>query len=251
MAFPKAVSIVGYKDAGKTLVVEAVVRGLVERGYRVGTLKHSAEDESLDKPGSDTWRHAEAGAHSSAIISTTRTAIFHKHAMTIQKAVDALGSIDYLVIEGFKSLDLAPRIAVPRASTEIESLKTGLEIAIVDTGNIMVDNYNIPVFKLSDADFLTDTVEKMAFPLLSGLNCKTCGYSSCRELGMAILRGESTYEKCVKYHSNIILKVDGTIIPMNSFVQLTFKNVIKGLVKSLKDAGESKRIEIEIEDDKI
>lgn len=44
MMFARAVSVIGYKNSGKTRVVEALVRELTDRGHRVGTLKHTAED---------------------------------------------------------------------------------------------------------------------------------------------------------------------------------------------------------------
>jgi molybdopterin-guanine dinucleotide biosynthesis protein MobB len=50
MVAPRAVSVIGFKDAGKTRVVEVLVAELTRRGHRVGTLKHTAEDVSLDKP---------------------------------------------------------------------------------------------------------------------------------------------------------------------------------------------------------
>ncbi len=249
MAPPKAISIVGYKDAGKTRVVEGIVRELVERGYKVGTLKHSAEDDFLDKSGTDTWRHAEAGAQSTAILSASRTAIFYKRAFTIQKAIDALGELDFVIIEGFKSLNLTPKIIVPRTISEIAGLQDGLEIAIVDTNDKVKDYNDIPVYRLSNINLITDLVEKRAYPLLAGLNCKTCGYPTCRDLGLAILKREASYGKCIKYPSKTSLVINGSIIPMNEFVEATFKNVIKGLVKSLKGVDEPKVIEIKIEDD--
>jgi recombinational DNA repair ATPase RecF len=97
MVAPRAVAVVGFKAAGKTRVVEALVSELTRRGYRVGTLKHTADDQPLDKAGTDTWRHAEAGAVSSAILSDKRTAIFLKHAMNLHRTADALGEIDEFV----------------------------------------------------------------------------------------------------------------------------------------------------------
>jgi len=101
MGAPRVVAVVGFKAAGKTRVVEALVAELTRRGHRVGTLKHTAEDMSLDKEGTDTYRHAEAGAVSSAILSNNRTAIFLKCAMNMQRAADALGDVDFIVMEGF------------------------------------------------------------------------------------------------------------------------------------------------------
>jgi molybdopterin-guanine dinucleotide biosynthesis protein B len=172
MGAPKAVAVVGFKAAGKTRVVEALVAELTRRGHRVGTLKHTAEDIPLDKEGTDTYRHAEAGAVSSAILSDNRTAIFLRRAVNLQRAADALGDIDFIVLEGFKTLDIAPRVIVPRSPEEIEKLIIGLEIASIDVDGKVPEAGDLPVVTLSDVDKLADIVEVRAYPLLAGLNCK-------------------------------------------------------------------------------
>ncbi|MCK4583557.1 molybdopterin-guanine dinucleotide biosynthesis protein MobB, partial [Candidatus Bathyarchaeota archaeon] len=47
MTPPKTVAVVGFKDSGKTRAVETLVAELTRRGYRVGTLKHTAENIAL------------------------------------------------------------------------------------------------------------------------------------------------------------------------------------------------------------
>jgi molybdopterin-guanine dinucleotide biosynthesis protein MobB len=60
---PRFVTVVGLKKSGKTTVAEGLISELSSRGYRVGsvkTMRHSAL--TLDAAGTDTRRHAEAGA---------------------------------------------------------------------------------------------------------------------------------------------------------------------------------------------
>ena len=60
---PHIVTVAGLKKSGKTRVAEALIAGLSARGYRVGsvkTMEHAAL--SLDPEGTDTRRHADAGA---------------------------------------------------------------------------------------------------------------------------------------------------------------------------------------------
>ena len=247
MGAPRAVVVVGFKAAGKTRVVEAIVSELTRRGYQVGTLKHTADDQPLDKAGTDTWRHAEAGAVSSAIISDKRTAIFLRRAMNLQRAADALGEVDFIVMEGFKTLDIAPRVIVLRSSDEVEKLKTGLEIAAVEIDGKECKIVGIPTLPLSDSIALTDIVEKHAYPLLAGLNCKACGYPTCREMGKAILQGKCEAEKCVKYCGEVMLRVDGSTIPLNKFTGSTLANIVLGYLKTLKGSEAPRRVELEFE----
>lgn len=247
MGAPRAVAVVGFKAAGKTRVVEAIVTELTRRGYRAGTLKHTADDQSLDKEGTDTWRHAEAGAVSSAILSDSRTAIFLKRAMNLQRAADTLGEVDFIVMEGFKALDIAPRIMVLRTQEEAATLTTGLEIAAVDVEGRTFDTGALPLIKLSNVVALADIVEKRAYPLLAGLNCKACGSPTCRELGKAILAGDGNAQSCVKYRHEVLLRVDGSVIPLNKFTGAALANVVLGFMKTLKGSEAPHRVEIEFE----
>ena len=247
MVAPRAVAVVGFKAAGKTRVVEALVSELTRRGYRVGTLKHTADDQPLDKAGTDTWRHAEAGAVSSAILSDKRTAIFLKHAMSLQRTADALGEVDFIVMEGFKSLDTAPRIMVLRGPDEVAKLTTGLEIATVEIYGNACKVAGVPTIPLSDPVALADIVEKNAYPMLASLNCKVCGYPTCREMGKAILQGQCDAKKCVKYSGEVMLRVDGSTIPLNKFTGSALANVILGFLKTLKGSETPRHVELDFE----
>jgi molybdopterin-guanine dinucleotide biosynthesis protein B len=247
MVAPRAVAVVGFKAAGKTRVVEALVSELTRRGYRVGTLKHTADDQPLDTAGTDTWRHAEAGAVSSAILSDKRTAIFLKRAMNLQRTADALGDVDFIVMEGFKTLDITPRIIVLRRPDEVVKLTTGLEIAAVDINGKTCINAGIPTLPLSDSFALADLVEKNAYPMLASLNCKACGYPTCREMGKAILQGQCDAEKCVKYSGKVMLRVNGSTIPLNKFTASALANVIVGFLKTLKGSETPHHVELNFE----
>ncbi|HIH88196.1 TPA: molybdopterin-guanine dinucleotide biosynthesis protein B [Candidatus Bathyarchaeota archaeon] len=247
MGAPRVVAVVGFKAAGKTRVVEALVAELTRRGHRVGTLKHTAEDMPLDKEGTDTYRHAEAGAVSSAILSDNRTAIFLRRAMNLQRAADALGEVDFIVLEGFKTIDVAPRIIVPRGAEEVSKLRIGVEIASVDVDGKVPEAGDLPVVPVGDPGGLADIVEARAYPLLAGLNCKACGFKTCGEMGVAILAGETEAAKCVKYGGKVVLRVDGSVVALNKFTGSALANVILGFLKTLKGSESPHRVELEFE----
>lgn len=73
------VTIAGLKRSGKTTVVEAIVSELHLRGYRVGTVKTMRDHaDSLDAQGTDTRRHAEAGASVVVAIHAEGTSRFER-----------------------------------------------------------------------------------------------------------------------------------------------------------------------------
>jgi molybdopterin-guanine dinucleotide biosynthesis protein B len=243
----KAVAVVGYKDSGKTRVVEALVKELTSRGHQVGTLKHTAEDTPLDTPGKDTHRHREAGSKASAIIHETGAALFVDGYMTVNEAIAKLGTLDYVVIEGFKTLTTVARVIVPKEPGHVEELSNGLEIAVADLIGGGLPEAGTPIIPLDRIDELADAVERRAYPILAGLNCHGCGYEDCHELGKAILREEAEAENCVAYTSEFGLKVNDVDIPLGPFVQDVTRNVLLGLVKSYKGVSDPRKIEIRFE----
>jgi len=245
MALTRMVSVVGYKDSGKTRVVEALVAELAGRGHRVGTVKHTAESVLLDTPGKDTWRHREAGSVATAILHGKGSAHFIDGFMTVAEAASKLGDLDFVVTEGFKTLETVAKIIVPREAGEVEGLSNGLEIAIaVLDGREIEDASGAPSVGLDEIEVLADIVEERAFPILSGLDCKGCGFSSCLEFGRAILGGEAEIEGCVGYAPGFRLRVDGVEVPLGPFVQDVTRSVVLGLVSSFKGVGRPGRVEL-------
>jgi molybdopterin-guanine dinucleotide biosynthesis protein B len=78
---PYIVSVQGLKNSGKTTVAEALIAGLLARGYRTGSVKlagHARLD--LDARGSDSFRHAAAGAEFVLARSETETFLVRRGA---------------------------------------------------------------------------------------------------------------------------------------------------------------------------
>ena len=252
MTPPKTVAVVGFKDSGKTRVVEALVGELTRRGYRVGTLKHTAENIEFDTPGKDTARHREAGAVATAILRQDAAAFFIDGHVPISDAARALGDLDILIIEGFKTVDTHARILVPREDDDIPKLRNGLEIAVVKIhGSMFMGDTDLPVVNLANAEALADIVEEKAYPMLPGVNCHGCGYEDCRSLGEAILKGEADAKQCVRNSVEFTLRVNDEPVPLGGFVQRAFKGMLLGFLRSLKGVGSPRRVEIifEVEDD--
>jgi molybdopterin synthase catalytic subunit len=106
----RVISVVGYKKTGKTTLVEQLVAALKPYGS-VGTVKH-LHDQSLDTPGTDTWKHANAGADVVIGVTQNELAKFTKN-NDLTSALDELADagMDFAVIEGFKESNL-PKIAL-------------------------------------------------------------------------------------------------------------------------------------------
>jgi molybdopterin-guanine dinucleotide biosynthesis protein B len=238
---PKTVSVIGFKNSGKTRVVEAIVKELTDRGHKVATLKHTADDIVLDSPGKDTSRHREAGSIATGILQENSTALFIDQNLSIHQASEKLGVLDYLVIEGFKTIDTHARVIVPREDSDCEKLDNGLVIATV---KVPESKYIGDATPLSDMRQLADIVEMEAYPMLPGIDCHSCGFDTCRQMGMKLVSKDAKIEQCVGYRKDRVLKVNGTYVPMGNFVREAMQNVMLGFIKSLKGGEDPKKVEL-------
>lgn len=127
------IAVIGGKHSGKTTTVEALVKGLVKRGYKVGTVKHvSQKDFSMDTAGKDTWRHTQAGAIMTATVAANEIATIRKgdtSHYTIHDIVKPFqNEVDIIIIEGFKKLvageDIRKIIATKSKQEALEAAAT-------------------------------------------------------------------------------------------------------------------------------
>lgn len=102
---PKVLLVVGRKKVGKTTLIENLIAELSRRGYRVSTVKrhHSELPVEVDKVGSDSWRHRQAGAASVALATPRDLATFRDTSkeLSLDEVLAGLGPSDIVLVEGF------------------------------------------------------------------------------------------------------------------------------------------------------
>jgi molybdopterin-guanine dinucleotide biosynthesis adapter protein len=95
--------VTGWKNAGKTTLVERLVAEFVRRGWRVATIKHAHHDVDVDQPGRDSFRHRVAGATEVAVVGGHRYAIMREQEEpTLAEVLARMAPADLILIEGFK-----------------------------------------------------------------------------------------------------------------------------------------------------
>ncbi|MEM9049788.1 MAG: molybdopterin-guanine dinucleotide biosynthesis protein B [Pseudomonadota bacterium] len=113
----KLYGIVGWKNAGKTTLVERLLAETAGRGLRVSTVKHAHHGFEIDRPGKDSFRHRAAGAHEVLVLGGQRWALMHELAGDAAPPLAALlarlSPVDLVLVEGFKR-DSHPKIEVWR-----------------------------------------------------------------------------------------------------------------------------------------
>lgn len=120
---PVVCQIVGYKNSGKTTLVCALVEKLKTEGYRVAVIKHDAHDFEMDHPGTDSFRHREAGAEAIALVSPRKTAVIREKSLPLDVIIQDFAGYDVILVEGFKQEDHSKLVMV-RKSDDFELIHT-------------------------------------------------------------------------------------------------------------------------------
>ena len=198
------VAIVGHSKSGKTTLIEGLIAEFKRRGRRVAAVKHAHRDFDLDRPGKDSWRYAEAGCESIAILGPRRSAVLKLHDPKYAFAdvvSAAAGNADIVLVEGLSSGPY-PKIEVHRSE-----LGKGLRCDRSDLMAVVTDE-----------------------PLQIG-----CRQFSLQEIGA--LAGFIEDETAGRPEGRTALQINGKAVPLGSFTQGIIANTILGMVSSLKGVG--------------
>ena len=156
----KIIGITGWKDVGKTYYASVIIKLLVKRGYQVGSIKHAHHDFDIDKPGTDSFKHREAGSNQVIISSSKRWAKITENKNENEKSLDELNqelqNVDVIVVEGFKK-DNHPKIEILSKDLKNRNKETKNVIAIVS------DDFKdtiTPVYKENDIENLVEFIIK-------------------------------------------------------------------------------------------
>jgi molybdopterin-guanine dinucleotide biosynthesis protein B len=159
-AAPPVVAVVGPSNSGKTTLVEKIIRELKDRGFRVATVKHAPQESSVDLPGSDTWRHMQAGSAATALYAPDKLVLMYPDPgpITIADLARRFGAdYDLLLAEGFKQ-DPAPKIEVHRKDHAAPLIGIKNRIAVA-TDEPLPDD--VPQYALDDVRGLADLIQRV------------------------------------------------------------------------------------------
>jgi len=152
-------SLVGYSNSGKTTLMEKLVTGLVAKGLRIATIKHSHHQPEMDTPGKDSWRHKQAGASTSLLVGPEKMLMVSDvdEALNPQLlAARLFTDYDLVLVEGYASVP-GLKIEVVRAERSQELRCNEDELIAVAT-DIPDFNVVVPVLDLNHPDAVIDFV---------------------------------------------------------------------------------------------
>jgi molybdopterin-guanine dinucleotide biosynthesis protein B len=157
----KVIGVAGFKNAGKTTLVEKLVIDLTARGFCVSTVKHAHHSFDIDHEGRDSFRHRKAGATEVAVVSRGRWAIIHELRGESEPSLDdilgKLAPCDLVIVEGYKR-DGHDKIEVRNLALDHPHLagEDPTIVAIAATGAIL--DAKTPVFDRDDVGALSSFI---------------------------------------------------------------------------------------------
>ena len=157
----RVISVVGWKNNGKTTLVVRLVEHLTRQGLRVSTVKHAHHSIDLDRPGKDTWRHREAGAEEVVLATSRRWILMHElrdeAEPPLAELLAKLAPVDIVVVEGFKGTSL-PKIEVHRGERGTELIARHDPDVVAVAADVPLAGLVQPVIHLDDIEAVAAAV---------------------------------------------------------------------------------------------
>lgn len=214
------VAVVGSRRSGKTTTVEAIVRGLTKKKYKVASVKHIHEPNfTIDSRGKDTWRQAKAGARIVVGVAARELAVIKKVDTTRYTLSDITQSctdnVDIIILEGFRDLvaqdQTLPKVVTAKSKDEVAEATKFFKPILAFTGLIPKSEAQNPKAPYIDVkkepEKLVGIIEKRVAPII---------------------------RKRQESKESVGINVNGKALPLNPYVQKVTRNVLFAIVSTLK-----------------
>ena len=158
----RVLGVTGWKNAGKTGLVERLVALFTRRGLTVSTIKHAHHGFDIDRPGADSYRHREAGAREVAIVANDRIAIMQElrgaPEPDLVTLLARMTPVDLVIVEGYKR-EAIPKIEARRRDARSrEPLADNDPTIFAIAADHPVEDAEVPVLPLDDTEAIADLV---------------------------------------------------------------------------------------------
>ena len=156
----KVFGVTGWKNSGKTGLMERLVAEITGRGLTVSTLKHAHHSFDVDHEGKDSYRHREAGASQVILASKNRWALMSEQRgadePSLTKLLGKLDPVDLVLVEGYKR-EGHDKIEAHREATG-QPLIAPRDVTIVAVASDTAPEALVPVLDLDDTTGIADFI---------------------------------------------------------------------------------------------
>lgn len=153
------VSFVASSGAGKTTLLVKVIAELTQRGFRVGTIKHTHHELEFQPKGKDSARHAEAGAVLSAISAPNGFSFTGNSMWGLNDIIGLFKDVDLIIVEGYKH-EPKPKIEVLRAAHSKASVLKDDPMLVAVVSDFYYDG-PAPHFALDDVEGVCNFIQAL------------------------------------------------------------------------------------------
>ena len=155
--------VIGWKDSGKTGLMERLVSEMTNRGFKISTLKHAHHSFDIDHQGRDSFRHRQAGASEVMLSSNNRWALMHElrgePEPSFAELIAMMKPVDLILVEGFKK-EQHSKLECHRAENNENFIYQSDNSVRLIASDVPIDNASIPNIDLNDtigiADFILE-----------------------------------------------------------------------------------------------
>lgn len=157
----KLYGVTGWKNAGKTGLMERLVADITARGLTVSTVKHAHHSFDVDQPGKDSFRHRTAGAQEVILASGSRWALMHELRGQGEPPLDVLleklAPVDLVLVEGYKR-DRHPKVEAWRADAGHDLIAPGDPTIRAVAADTALPGLSVPRFDLDATPAIADFI---------------------------------------------------------------------------------------------
>ena len=158
---PCVFAVSGFKNSGKTGLIEKLINEFINEGYSVATLKHDGCDVLMDAKDTDSYRFFEKGAVVSAACADSRYMLNVREKKSVDELVNEIKSSrnvpDFIILEGFKKSDY-PKVEIVRKGGSSKSVCDNLICIATDLE--ILESGDVPKVELNDVSEIFFNVKK-------------------------------------------------------------------------------------------
>ncbi|MFW8635745.1 molybdopterin-guanine dinucleotide biosynthesis protein B [Cribrihabitans pelagius] len=160
----KVYGVTGWKNNGKTGLMERLVAEITARGFTVSTVKHAHHAVDVDQPGTDSFRHRQAGASEVVLASGRRIALMQElrgaAEPTLAEILARMQPADLVLAEGYKR-EPHPKIEAHRQAAGTKLIARGdasIRAVASDAPGALEPGAGQVVFHLDDTRAIADFI---------------------------------------------------------------------------------------------
>ena len=159
----KIIGVVGWKNTGKTTLIEKLINEFNNRNLTVSTIKHSHHNFSVDRQGTDSFRHFNAGAKETILASEKKWIKFSRQMsdpkLNLDFLIEQIIPVDIVVVEGFKSSDHKKIEVVDLMSERKPLYETDKTICGLIINQLNIKDALLPQFQRDNVQEICDFIQ--------------------------------------------------------------------------------------------